>query len=235
MTDQLQLQNILFIDIETAPQFASYDEMPDDLKKLWDRKCTSFREEKNPAEHYPRAGIYAEFGKIICVGGGYFDEENNLRLISFYGNDEKLILKQFAEFLRKNFSRPKHYLCAHNGKEFDFPFLCRRYIVNGLSLPSILNLSGKKPWEVQHLDTLELWKFGDYKAYTSLSLLAAIFGIPSPKEDMDGSMVWSVYWIEKDIERIQKYCMNDVKCLVEVFLKITCTNIDEAVFEATLG
>ncbi|MBL0103101.1 MAG: 3'-5' exonuclease [Bacteroidetes bacterium] len=231
----ISLQNILFIDIETVPLYSTYDEMPEALKILWDKKCNSFREPKDPVENYPRAGIYAEFGKIICIGCGYFDEMNNLRLLSFHGHDERTILKQFAEFAGKNFSRPKHYLCAHNGKEFDFPFLCRRYLVNGLSLPSILNLSGKKPWEVPHLDTLELWKFGDYKAYTSLSLLAAIFGISSPKEDMDGSMVWKVYWEENDLLRIVKYCLKDVECLIEVFLRISSSTIAETKSEMILG
>ena len=110
-------------------------------------------------------------------------------------------------------------LCAHNGKEFDFPFLARRILVNELPLPAILDSAGKKPWETQYLDTMELWKFGDYKHYTSLELLAALFGIPTPKDDINGADIHRVYWEDHDLERIRIYCQKDVLTIARLFLK----------------
>ena len=122
---------------------------------------------------------------------------------------EKIILENFAGLINSFFKGTDNYLAAHNGKEFDFPFIARRMVINNVPIPGPLDNSAKKPWEVQHLDTMELWKFGDYKNYTSLSLLATILGIPTPKDDIDGSMVGKVYWIDNDLERITKYCQRD--------------------------
>ena len=215
------IQNILFLDIETVPQYSSFEDMPENMRQLWERKSQHFRDGKSPAESYPRAGIYAEFGKVICIGCAYFDATMTLQFTHFSGDDEFEVLNKFSQFVRKRFSRSDSLLCAHNGKEFDFPFLCRRFLVNNIRIPQLLHLSGRKPWEVPHLDTMEMWKFGDYKAYTSLTLLASTFGIPSPKDDMDGSMVWKVYWHDNDLDRIVKYCMKDVECLVEVYLRLS--------------
>ena len=220
------LNNILFLDIETVPQFSAYGELPDDWKKLWDTKSNSlakYHEGQTNETLYPRAGIYAEFGKIVCISCGVLQsngEQRKLVLKSFSGNDEKLLLNQFIEMLIKWASGEPKFLCAHNGKEFDFPYLCRRMIVNNLTIPSILNVSGKKPWEVNHFDTLELWKFGDFKSYTSLNLLAHTLGIQTPKDDIDGSMVWEVYWKEKNLERIVTYCQKDVVTVAQILLRM---------------
>jgi 3'-5' exonuclease len=220
------LNNILFLDIETVPQFSAYGEMPDDWKKLWDTKSNSLikhHEGQSNETLYPRAGIYAEFGKIVCISCGVLHgngEQRKLVLKSFYGDDEKLLLHQFIEMLNKWASGEPKFLCAHNGKEFDFPYLCRRMIINGLAIPAILNVSGKKPWEVNHFDTLELWKFGDFKSYTSLNLLAHTLGIQTPKDDIDGSMVWEVYWKEKNLGRIVTYCQKDVVTVAQVLLRM---------------
>jgi uncharacterized protein YprB with RNaseH-like and TPR domain len=220
------LNNILFLDIETVPQFSAYGEMPDDWKKLWDTKSNSLikhHEGQSNETLYPRAGIYAEFGKIVCISCGVLHgngEQRKLVLKSFYGDDEKLLLHQFIEMLNKWASGEPKFLCAHNGKEFDFPYLCRRMIINGLTIPAILNVSGKKPWEVNHFDTLELWKFGDFKSYTSLNLLAHTLGIQTPKDDIDGSMVWEVYWKEKNLGRIVTYCQKDVVTVAQVLLRM---------------
>jgi predicted PolB exonuclease-like 3'-5' exonuclease len=217
---------ILFLDIETVPRYASYDELPPDWKKLWDTKSGSlvkYHEGQTQESLYPRAGIYAEFGQIICISCGVVQgpaARRRLVLKSFAGDDEKLLLEQFSEMLNKWAGNEPKSLCAHNGKEFDFPYLCRRLIVNGLAVPSILNIAGKKPWEVNHLDTLELWKFGDFKSYTSLTLLAHTLGIPTPKDDIDGSMVWEVYWKEKNIPRIVTYCQKDVITVAQVLLRM---------------
>ena len=168
------------------------------------------RKDETPEEFYERAGIWAEFGKIICVSVGMFtkDQPTALRIKSFAGHDEKELLTTFCAMLKK---QPVNLiLCAHNGKEFDFPYLCRRMLINSVKLPQQLEISGKKPWEINHIDTMELWKFGDYKSYTSLSLLTEIFNIPTPKDDIDGSMVGHVYWQEKALERICTYCQKDV-------------------------
>ncbi|MEI2739294.1 MAG: 3'-5' exonuclease [Chitinophagaceae bacterium] len=218
--------NILFLDIETVPQFSSYQELPEDWRRLWDTKSNSlvkYHEGQTNETLYPRAGIYAEFGKIICISCGVLQgngEQRKIILKSFAGDDEKLLLHQFSEMLTKWAAGEPKYLCAHNGKEFDFPYLCRRMIVNNLPIPSILNISGKKPWEVNHFDTLELWKFGDFKSFTSLNLLAHTLGIQTPKDDIDGSMVWEVYWREKNLQRIVIYCQKDVVTVAQILLRM---------------
>lgn len=220
------VNNILFLDIETVPQFSSYNELPDDWRKLWDTKSNSlikYHEGETNESLYPRAGIYAEFGRIICISCAVLQGAGNERkaiVKSFAGDDEKKLLQQFTEMLNKWTNGESKYLCAHNGKEFDFPYLCRRLVVNNLSIPSVLNISGKKPWEVNHLDTLELWKFGDFKSYTSLNLLAHTLGVPTPKDDIDGSMVWQVYWKEKNLPRIVTYCQKDVVTVAQILLRL---------------
>ena len=222
----IPVNNILFLDIETVPQFPSYKDLPEDWKRLWDLKSTSllkYHEGHTNETLYPRAGIYAEFGKIVCISCGVLSSGGPDRKIivkSFSGDDERLLLRQFSEMLNKWATDGTRYLCAHNGKEFDFPYLCRRMIINSLPVPNTLNISGKKPWEVNHLDTMELWKFGDFKNYTSLNLLAHILDISTPKDDIDGSRVWEVYWIEKNIERIITYCQKDVVTVAQIFLKM---------------
>jgi len=222
-----QFNNILFIDIETVPQYAEYNLLPKEWKELWDKKAASllkFHEEDTNETIYHRAGIYAEFGKIVCISCGFIQGDKNAKKIilkSFYGEKEKILLAEFCDILNKWTSYDEQkYLCAHNGKEFDFPYLCRRLIINGLPLPPILNISGKKPWEVNHLDTLELWKFGDFKSFTSLNLLAHTLGIPTPKDDIDGSIVWSIYWNHRDLNRIVNYCQKDVITVAQILLKI---------------
>ncbi|PIP54580.1 MAG: 3'-5' exonuclease [Bacteroidetes bacterium CG23_combo_of_CG06-09_8_20_14_all_32_9] len=221
MLEAIKNTNILFLDIETVPQFPVYSEVPEKLQKLWDEKSKNFREEKTSEDVYERAGIYAEFGKIICISVGAISEKPNrkIRLKSFFGDNEKQLLESFFQLLNSKFNRYEHFLCAHNGKEFDYPYIARRGLINGLKLPKILDNSGKKPWEIKHLDTLELWKFGDYKHYTSLNLLTAIFDIPSPKDDISGADVAKVYYIEKDLPRIVKYCEKDVLALAQLLLR----------------
>ncbi|MBS1932999.1 MAG: 3'-5' exonuclease [Bacteroidetes bacterium] len=221
------LANILFLDIETVPQYASFADVPDAWKELWNHKASYLIKDKltETSENiYNRAGIYAEFGKIICISCGVISgtgKEKKLLLKSFYGDDEKMVLQQFSGMLLKWENGPAKYLCAHNGKEFDFPYLCRRFIINEMPIPAILQLSGKKPWEITHIDTLELWKFGDYKSYTSLNLLAHALNIPTPKDDIDGSKVCEVYWQERQMQRIVTYCQKDVVTVAQVFLKLS--------------
>jgi 3'-5' exonuclease len=220
MLKNLNLENILFLDIETVPQYATYQDVPEHFKKLWDEKAERLKPSdsgETPEDLYRRAGIYAEFGKIICISAGYITG-SQFRVKSFYGDDEKQLLNDFANMLNRHFNTNQHLLCAHNGKEFDFPYIARRMLINKLTLPEILNLQGKKPWEVQHLDTMDLWRFGDYKSYTSLSLLTAVFDIPTPKDDIDGSMVYDIYWKEKDIERIVTYCQKDTLAVAQLLL-----------------
>jgi DNA polymerase elongation subunit (family B) len=211
MLEQYDLHNLLVIDIETVPQYGTHEEMPDHFKKLWDLKTQHQRKDETPEDYYQRAGIWAEFGKIVCISAGVFTkakDNTGLRIKSFAGHDEKELLINFSKML---FSQPPNLvMVAHNGKEFDFPYICRRLLINGLPFPPQLQLAGKKPWEIIHLDTMELWKFGDYKNYTSLNLLTAIFDIPTPKDDIDGSMVGHVYWNENQLDRICTYCQKDV-------------------------
>lgn len=221
------VNNILFLDIETVPQFPSYNEQPDSLKKLWDAKSTSlvkYHEGQTNETLYPRAGIYAEFGKIVCISCGVVQgikDQRKIILKSFFGDDETFVLRQFIEMISKWATGEPKFLCAHNGKEFDFPYLCRRMVVNNLTIPPILNIAGKKPWDVNHFDTLELWKFGDFKSFTSLNLLAHTLGIQTPKDDIDGSMVWEVYWKEKNLDRIVIYCQKDVVTVAQILLRMS--------------
>ncbi len=223
MLKKIPLENILFLDIETVPETESYDELDLVKKELWEQKTLYQRKDEiSAADFYERAGIWAEFGKIVCISVGYFNLKDNLRgfrVTSFHGKEASL-LKSFKKLVNEYFSRPKNLLCGHNGKEFDFPYIARRMVIHGISLPPKLDLFGKKPWEVPHLDTMELWKFGDYKHYTSLKLMANVLGIPSPKEDMDGSMVRSVYYEEQGLDRIIKYCELDVVTLAQIFLRL---------------
>lgn len=213
----LNIGKVLFLDVETVSATPNYDQLDDRMKKLWDRKAAHIRqrEEQSSAELYERAGIYAEFGKIIVISVG-FHYEDKFRVKSFFGYDERILLEAFATLLNKYYSEPDKLLCAHNGKEFDFPYISRRMLIHGIELPSILRTAGRKPWEVRHLDTMELWKFGDYKSYTSLDLLTAIFNIPTPKDDIDGSMVSQIFWQDGNLERIRKYCQKDVVAVAQL-------------------
>lgn len=223
MLDKLQLENILFLDIETVPEFETFSDLDETKKELFDLKTKYQRKEDFTAEEfYDRAGIWAEFGKIICISVGFFtfkSDVRHFRVTSFFGEEEK-ILKDFSNLINNHFGQPQHVLCGHNAKEFDFPFIARRMIIKGIPIPLKLNLFGKKPWEVPHLDTLELWKFGDYKHYTSLKLLTNVLGIPSPKDDIDGSEVAHVFYVEKDIDRIVTYCEKDVIAVAQILLRL---------------
>ncbi|MFT4777572.1 MAG: hypothetical protein ACI923_000091 [Flavobacteriales bacterium] len=224
MLRYLDLENILFLDIETVPAVQHFDELDDDWKSLWESKSKYFREKDDIelSDSYERAGVYAEFGKIVCITVGYLRQskgERKYRTTSFYGHDEKELLHNFANLLNNHFNGKDFQLCAHNGKEFDFPFISRRMLVNGVALPMLLDTAGKKPWEVSHLDTMEMWKFGDYKNYTSIKVLTKLFGIPTPKDDIDGSDVARVYYEEGDLDRIEIYCKKDVLAVVQLLLK----------------
>jgi predicted PolB exonuclease-like 3'-5' exonuclease len=223
MLDQLIIENVLFLDIETVPAVPDFDSMSPDFKKFWEKKSASIRKEnETPESVFDRAGIYAEFGKIIAICAGHItsrDGARSLRIKAFSGDDEAKVLSEFSDMLKKFSTNREVDLCAHNGKEFDFPYLARRMLINGLRIPKILDVAGRKPWETRFLDTLELWKFGDHKNYTSLDLLSHLFGIPTPKDDIDGSMVAGVYWKEKDLPRIVKYCQKDVVAVAQLLLR----------------
>jgi DNA polymerase elongation subunit (family B) len=230
MLRDFPLNDILFIDIETIPAYPNLESAPEIDQRLWRKKSVSlFREERSPDETYERAGIYAEFGRVICISCGRIrskPDSNDIRLDirSFAGEKEHTILQNFSKFLIKHQSKQLR-LCAHNGKEFDFPYLSRRMLINGITLPKTLDNAGKKPWDIQHFDTLELWKFGDYKHYTSLELLANCFGLSSPKDNLDGSMVAKTWYVDKNLSAIQNYCEADVSTLVQVFLKMSMQKV----------
>lgn len=233
MLSRINITDILFIDIETVPQYPSFKDVPPKLMGLWEKKSQYIRKEGETTEAvYGRAGIWAEFGRIICISMGFIllrDEERCIRVKSFFDDDEKVLLQEASEQLRQFFLKKQQgRLCAHNGKEFDFPYMARRMLINGLKLPKMLDVAGVKPWETPFLDTLELWKFGDYKHYTSLDLLTHIFNIPTPKDDIDGSMVADIYYKENGLSRIVRYCEKDVVAVAQLLLRykgeglITC-------------
>ena len=224
MLKHLDLKKILFLDIETVPANQDYEELDEEWKSLWDRKAAFFKNQESKEEDtlYQRAGIYAEFGKVICVSLGYFHFEGHnrtFRMKSVFAEDEKEVLEETAHLLKRFNKGSDHLLCAHNGKEFDFPFMARRMLINQIELPYMLDIAGRKPWEVQHLDTMQLWKFGDYKHYTSLKLLCKLFGVDSPKSDMDGSMVAKAFYEDQDLKRISEYCLEDTLAVAQLLLK----------------
>ncbi|MFN8207797.1 MAG: 3'-5' exonuclease [Bacteroidales bacterium] len=223
MLSEISLDQVLFLDIETVPAYSAWSVVPESLQKLWEKKSASFRKENESGmDVYQRAGIYAEFGKIICISAGFLNRKNNercLRLKSFAGDSEGELLEEFKRMMIKFCRDRKAFLCAHNGKEFDFPYIARRMLIHQIPLPEILDVAGKKPWEVNFLDTMELWRFGDYKNYTSLELLTTVFGIPTPKDDLDGSMVASAYWEKHELERITTYCEKDVIAIAQLMLR----------------
>ena len=226
MLQTIPIEKVLFLDIETVPQVGNWQHLDEPTQNLWDKKTRLQRKDDFTAEEFykERGGIMAEFGKIICISVGIIEKSEKIIIKSFYGDDEKQLLEEFGEI----FNRPKLrdvILCAHNGKEFDFPWIARRFLINGMHPPKPFQLFGKKPWEIQHLDTMELWKCGDYKSYVSLELLAHVFGIPTPKDDIDGSMVASIYYIEKDLFRIVQYCEKDVLTLANVFRRMRQENL----------
>ncbi len=227
MLPHINLYNLLFIDIETVPEYSSFSEMSDTMKELWAIKHQALRiENQTPEESYlQRAGVFAEFAKVICISLGYFypgkDKSSRvLRLKSISGNEEKELLNEFVGLIRKSFSDPERFhFCGHNIREFDVPFLCRRMLKHRIELPDSLDRSGKRPWETEDVDTLQLWKFGDYKHYTSLKLLAEVLGLPSPKDEIGGKDVCRVYWQEKQLARIVEYCQKDVVTVARLLLR----------------
>ena len=224
MLNNIDTSKILFLDIETVPQVYRFQDLNDTSKSLWSKK-TKYLQEKDQLsdeEVYEKAGIYAEFGKIICISVGFLIQakgEMQIRLKSFSSLNEKKLLQGFIDLLNTHYNHNSYILCAHNGKEFDFPYISRRLLVNEMKLPILLNNAGKKPWEINNIDTLELWKFGDYKHYTSLELLTNIFNIPTPKDDIDGSQVAKIFYEDQDIDRIINYCEKDVIATIQLFQK----------------
>lgn len=224
MLKNINYSKILFFDIETVPQTFDYSALDERGQGLWDRKTRFIqeRENLNAEEVYEKAGIYAEFGKVVCISLGFVlqkEGETQIRIKSIANEDEIVLLQEFLDLLNSYYNSPDFLFCAHNGKEFDIPFLCRRILINNLKIPYMLNISGKKPWEIKHLDTMELWKFGDFKNYTSLDLLTYVFKIPTPKDDMDGSQVAKVFYQDKDLDRIIQYCEKDVVATIQLFRK----------------
>jgi DNA polymerase elongation subunit (family B) len=225
MIKQVQFEKILFLDIETVPQAYQFEQLDDKSKALFEAKNRFQISPEKPIEQIfeDRGGILAEFGKIVCISVGMLHEGSqgkSIRLKSYYHDDEETLLKQFKRLLDDHYNTQYHVLCGHNSKEFDIPYICRRMLINGIALPSILQIAGKKPWEINHIDTMELWKFGDYKSYTSLSLLCHVMNIPTPKDDISGADVARVYYEENDLQRIMVYCEKDVVALIQLFLRL---------------
>jgi hypothetical protein len=227
MQKTTNLSNLMVIDIETVASHATFEELPENLKSLWEKKAARISPDSTAKEAFDeKAGIYAEFGKIVVIGIGFFTAQKNedgrekqiFRVKSLASDNEKQLLEDFIKIVEK-FGKNLQFV-AHNGKEFDFPYLCRRMLINGLDIPYALDISGKKPWEINHIDTMHMWKFGDYKNFTSLSLLAAVFGLATSKDDIDGSEVNGVYYKEKDLNRIAVYCTKDVILTGQLFLRM---------------
>lgn len=226
MLSNINHYDLIFLDIETVPQLSSHEQLSDAMKELWAAKHSFLKTENETSEdgYLKRAGVYAEFAKIICISIGYFrtdkkTKQRTFRLKSFSGDDEKVLLEEFTQLINKNFDSQRFHFCGHNVREFDIPFICRRLLINQLNFPYLLDVSGKRPWEMFDVDTLQLWKFGDYKHYTSLKLLSEVLGIPTSKTDIEGKDVCRVYWQEKGLERIVDYCQKDVVAVARLLLR----------------
>lgn len=226
MTDQ-ELSNILFVDIETVSGSPDYHQMDSRLKKHWDRKAGFLN---NPMElstdelYQDRAGIFAEFGQIVTIAVGYMARlpggQWGLRVKAFADHNEVNVLIEFKKLLESKFAEEALRLCAHNGREFDFPYICRRMLIHGIPIPKILDIGNMKPWEIPVIDTMHLWKFGDRKNFTSLDLLATLFDIETSKSDIDGSDVTHVYHQDNGLDRIADYCKRDIVVTAQLFLKL---------------
>ena len=227
--DKLQLKNILFIDIETVSLTKEFEELPQRLQDHWRKKAIRLKNEEDQSAEklfFDRAAIYAEFGKIICIGvGGFYEQDTKFKATTLTNGNEKELLLKFKGLVEEHSAKGNLILCAHNGREFDFPYLCRRMLINGIKLPSVLDITGKKPWEVLHIDTLEFWKFGDYKNFTSLDLLASVFEIPGSKSLMDGSEVNTNFYYQDNLQKITEYCREDVIVLAQLYLKLNGRDI----------
>ncbi len=231
MLEHIDLSQVLFLDIETVSGYPNYDQMPEPFQALWAQKAKSVvkiydrpLEEEEVRTAYESAGIFAEFGQIVCISVGFIsrnEQGHTVRVKSYADRDEKVLLENFGQLLDQYYNNPnKHSICGHNIKEFDIPYICRRMLIHGIKLPRLLDIAGKKPWEMNYfIDTMTLWKFGDFKAYTKLSLLTYIFGIPTPKDDIDGSEVGRVFWEDDDLERIAVYCEKDVVATAQLLMK----------------
>lgn len=218
------IEKILFLDIETVPLVYHFSDMDDTSKELFETKNRfQITNEKDVSQVYnERGSILSEFGKIVCISVGMVHNTQlgkTIRIKSYAHDDEETLLKQFKTLLDDHYSKGEN-LCGHNSKEFDIPYICRRMLINGIKLPEVLNIAGKKPWDIHHIDTMELWKFGDYKSYTSLALLCHVFKIPTPKNDISGADVARVYYEEQDLERIKIYCEKDVIALIQLYLRM---------------
>jgi hypothetical protein len=223
-----KLEQLMVLDIETVSAAASFHELSPAWQELWVEKYSKTAAASLSAEesYSQRAAIMAEFGKIICISTGFFHNEPGkghcLRLKTWVGEDEKQLLNQFVEICDRFAARqPAFFFAGHNIKEFDIPYLCRRMMHHHIPLPQYLQLHGKKPWETQMLDTLELWKFGDYKSYTSLKLLCASLDIPTSKDDIDGSKVGQVFYVERNMQKIADYCGKDVVAVAQILLRFS--------------
>lgn len=226
MLSHINIYDLIFIDIETVPQHSAHEQLSNSMKELWSTKHSLLKvENESSGEGYlKRAGVYAEFAKIICISIGYFrtekeSKQRTFRVKSFSGDDEKALLQEFVELINKKFDPGRFHFCGHNIREFDIPFICRRMLIQQLKFPDTLDVSGKRPWEMYDVDTLQLWKFGDFKNYTSLKLLAEVLGIPTPKGDIEGKDVCRVYWNENGLNRIVEYCQRDVVTVARLLLR----------------
>ena len=225
MIARMPLENFLVVDIETVSAQPTYDSLNDEWQHLWEEKVLrTVPEDVTAAEYYQqRAGVMAEFAKVVCISLGYFKREKGdyqFRIKSITGHDEKELLQQFITTVNQLEAVNSHWsFTGHNIKEFDIPFLCRRLLINGLPIPPYLDFQNMKPWETNMVDTFQYWRFGDYKNFTSLKLLAASLNVPSPKDDIDGSMVGQVYWQEGNMERIAVYCQKDIVTVANIILR----------------
>jgi predicted PolB exonuclease-like 3'-5' exonuclease len=222
MLEHLKMDDILFLNLSTAPLAPSYAELSPLIRQLWHEKFRYLREPDTPEKQYEKAGLYAEFGKIICLSLGFVKTQGNerqMRIKSFYGHQEKELLTAFLDLLNTRFNKKTQLLAAHNGKEFDFPFLCRRLLINQIPLPVMLDLSGKKPWEVPHIDTMDFWRFGETRHYASLELLAQLFQIPMTQARMDGKEIAQQYWKYSNWTDIVATCQADVVLTAQLLLR----------------
>jgi len=220
----IPIESIIFLDIETVSLFPNLLLADDATKKEWARKIMKTNPTITPAllddTYKEQAALHPEFSFITCISVGMVKGGKvYIKNIFGFDHDEERTLEIFCETMQKiieKMERLQPKLCAHFGKGFDYPFISKRMLVHGMTIPNILDSYGKKPWEITNLDTHEIWKMGGFNS-ASLSAIAHAFGIPSPKDDIDGSQVGHVYWVDSKIDRIATYCAKDVFALINIF------------------
>jgi len=225
------INKLLFLDIETVGIEEDLDSLHitfPHLSKMWGETGYDYCKRRYPNEDLysnemfiKKAALLPEFGKIVCASVGFISPNGQIKLDSFVG-DEKDILGNICE-LFNSVDKLGFKICGHNIKNFDLPYIGKKMLVHGITLPKILPTYNDKPWETKVVDTKEVWGFNSYIGLSSLDLICASLDVESPKNgDLKGDLLHQFYYSEKkDINKIKEYCEKDVEATIKLVKKIT--------------